>query len=83
MGNVSLVVGGLSVCLCGLGAILSVPLGIVTWVLANHDLGQMGRGTMDPAGRESTETARTGAILGIVLGVLFACCHAVWWFGVW
>jgi len=83
MGNISLVVGGLSVCLCGLGAILSVPLGIVTWVMAHTDLEAMRSGIMDPTGREATETGRTGAILGIVLGVLFAACHALWWFGNW
>ncbi len=83
MGNVSLVVGGLSVCLFGLGALLSVPLGIVTWVLANQDLARMRQGIMDPAGRESTETGRTGAILGVVLGSLFAACYSLWWFGRW
>ncbi len=80
MGNVALVVGGLSVCVCGLGAFLSVPLGIVTWVMAHNDLEAMRSGVMDPAGREPTETGRTGAILGIVLGLLFAFCHALWWF---
>lgn len=83
MGNISLVVGGLSVCMCGLGAVVSIPLGIVTWALANNDLAHMSQGTMDPAGREATETGRTGAILGILLGALFGACHAVWWFGKW
>ena len=57
MGNLSLVTGGLS-CVCvGLGTVVSVPLGIVTWVLASHDLGQMRRGIMNPAGKERPRRA--------------------------
>jgi hypothetical protein len=83
LGNICLVLGGLSICLCGLGAIVSVPLGIVTWVMANHDLAQMRTGALDVLGKDLTETGRTGAILGIVLGLLFAACHAVWWLELW
>jgi hypothetical protein len=79
LGNVCLVIGGLSVCICGLGAVVSVPLGIVTWVLAQQDLTKMRQGLMDARGKDGTESGRTGAILGIVLGVIFAACHAVWW----
>jgi hypothetical protein len=81
LGNTCLLLGGLSVCLCGLGAVVSVPLGIITWLLANHDLAQMRTGALDAFDREETETGRTGAILGIVLGVIFAACHALWWLG--
>jgi len=83
LGNICLVLGGLSICLCGLGAVVSVPLGIVTWVMANHDLAQMRTGALDVLGKDLTETGRTGAILGIVLGLLFAACHAVWWLELW
>jgi hypothetical protein len=83
LGNVCLVLGGLSICLFGLGGLVSVPLGIVTWVMANHDLARMRAGTMDRFGKDQTETGRTGAILGIVLGLIFAACHALWWLGRW
>jgi len=83
LGNICLVSGGVSVCLCGLGVIVSLPLGIVTWILANNDLSQMRSGTMDPSGKEATETGRIGAIVGMILGILFAACYAIWWFGRW
>ncbi len=83
LGNICLVSGGLSICLCGLGAIVSVPLGITTWVLATIDLGRMRSGAMDPTGKEATETGRTGAILGIALGIIFAVGHALWWTAHW
>jgi hypothetical protein len=79
LGNICLAAGGLSICLFGLGILVSLPLGIVTWVLANNDLGRMRSGAMDPSGREATESGRTGAILGIVLGIIFAAGYAFWW----
>jgi hypothetical protein len=83
LGNICLVSGGLSICLCGLGVVVSLPLGIVTWMLAGADLGRMRSGAMDPSGKEATLTARTSAILGITLGVLFAATYAVWGLNHW
>src|SRR5919204_72989 len=68
LGNVSMIAGGLSLCTGGLGAVFSVPLGVVAWVMANHDLEQMRAGLMDPRGQAQTETGRTGGVLGVVLG---------------
>ncbi len=79
LGNVSLALGGLSLCTLGFGALLSVPLGITAWVLAQHDLEQMRAGHMDPLGKSATETGRTGGILGIVLGLIFGAFFAVFY----
>jgi hypothetical protein len=76
LGNVSLALGGLSLCTLGLGSLVSVPLGIAVWVMAHNDLEEMRAGRMDPQGRRATETGRTGGILGIVLGLLFGAFFA-------
>lgn len=83
LGNIALVSGGVSICLFGLGMIVSLPLGVLTWALANNDLSRMQSGVMDPSGKEATEAGRTCAILGIVLGILFAACYAIWWWNRW
>jgi hypothetical protein len=77
LGNVSLLVGGLSLCMFGVGAVISVPLGILAWVMANRDLERMRDGRMDPRGKAQTETGRTGGIAGIILGVIFASFFAL------
>jgi hypothetical protein len=77
LGNASMIVGGLAVCSLGLGAIISVPLGIVAWLMANHDLERMREGRMDPRGKSQTEAGRTGAIAGLVLGLIFAAFYAL------
>jgi hypothetical protein len=71
MGQVSLVVGALSLCLFGLGAIVSIPLGAVAWILATNDLERMRTGQMDPMGKGQTELGRTYGITGIVLSAVF------------
>ncbi len=48
---------------------IGLVLGIVTLVLANKDLAEMDAGTMDPAGRGNTTTAR---LLGIISLAMFA-----------
>jgi hypothetical protein len=83
LGNFSLIVGGLSLCLLGLGALVSVPVGVAAWLMANHDLAQMRAGAMDPRGKAQTENGRTGAIVGIVLGLLFASFFAMLYLGRW
>jgi hypothetical protein len=77
LGNVSMIVGGLSLCMFGFGAFVSVPLGILAWLMANRDLELMREGRMDPRGKAQTETGRTGAIAGIVLGLIFAAFYAL------
>ena len=72
MGNITLAVGALSLCLFGLGAVVAVPLGATTIVLASSDLAQMRTGLMDAAGRAQTENGRTAAITGLVLSLIFA-----------
>ncbi len=77
LGNLGLIVGGLSLCLFGLGAILSIPIGIVVWLMAGRDLEYMSAGRMDPAGKRETETGRTLAVVGIILGLVSAAFYAV------
>jgi hypothetical protein len=77
LGNLSLIAGGLSLCLFGAGAIISIPIGILVWVMANRDLESMRAGRMDPAGKRQTETGRAGAIAGIILGLIFAAFYAL------
>jgi Na+/proline symporter len=77
LGNVSMLVGGLSLCLLGFGALVSVPLGVLVWLMAHRDLELMREGRMDPRGKAQTETGRTGAIAGIVLGLIFAAFYAL------
>jgi hypothetical protein len=58
-----LVFGALCVC-------LAMRLsGVVLWA-ASRDLSRMGRGLVDPAGREATADARGYAGLGLLLGLL-------------
>ncbi len=76
LGNVSMIVGALTLCTFGLGACFSIPMGILTWIMANHDLEQMRDGRIDPRGKAQTETGRTGAIAGIILGLIFAVFYA-------
>jgi hypothetical protein len=77
LGNISMFVGGLSLCTLGLGAVVSVPMGILAWLMANHDLKRMRDGRMDARGKAQTETGRTAAAAGVVLGAIFAAFYAL------
>jgi hypothetical protein len=77
LGNISMIVGGLSLCMFGTGALISVPLGILAWVMANRDLERMRDGRMDPLGKAQTQTGRTGGIAGIFLSLVFASFYAL------
>lgn len=77
LGNLSMFVGGLSLCTFGLGAVISVPLGILAWLMANHDLKHMREGRMDARGKALTETGRTAAAVGVILGMIFAIFYAL------
>jgi hypothetical protein len=72
LGNVTLGVGGLTLCAVGVPLVVVLPLGIATWMMASHDLRKMRTGEMDPEGRGPTEAARTSAIIGLVLSIVFA-----------
>jgi hypothetical protein len=77
LGNLSMVVGALSLCTLGIGALVSIPAGITAWVMASNDLEKMRTGLMDSQGRTQTETGRTGAIVGVVLSLIFASFFAL------
>jgi hypothetical protein len=77
LGNLSMIVGGLSLCFAGIGSVLSVPLGIAALLMASRDLERMRDGHMDPRGKAQTESGRTGAITGIILGLIFASFYAL------
>jgi hypothetical protein len=81
LGNVSMIAGGLSLCLGGFGALVSVPAGLAAWVMAQRDLGLMRAGLMDARGRAQTEVGRVGGIVGLVLGLLFAAFYAFVYLG--
>jgi hypothetical protein len=72
LGSVCVVAGCLSLCLAGTGSLVSVPLGMLVWKMANRDLELMRKGEMDPLGQPMTEDGRTNAIVGVILGLLFA-----------
>jgi hypothetical protein len=72
LGNITLGVGAVSLCLFGVGAIVAVPVGISTIVMASGDLNLMRGGQMDPAGKAQTENGRTAAVTGLVLSLVFA-----------
>jgi predicted Zn finger-like uncharacterized protein len=77
LGNLSMIVGGLALCSFGIGAVVSVPVGILAWLMANRDLERMRDGLMDPSGKSQTLTGRTGAIAGVILGVIFSAFYAL------
>jgi hypothetical protein len=79
-GTLILVLGILGLVVCG-------PLGIVAWIMGSGDLKEMDAGTMDPAGRGTTQAGKICGIiatilliLGIIIGVavfLFGFAAAV------
>jgi hypothetical protein len=83
MGNITLAFGALSLCIFGLGVLVTVPLGVTTIVMATGDLGQMETGTMDRDGRTKTENGRTAAITGLVLGIVFSAGWGLFYWSHW
>jgi hypothetical protein len=71
LGNVTLACGAASLCF-GFSAVVGIPLGIAVWIMAQSDLNQMRTGVKDVLGRQQTEAARTSAITGLILSLLFA-----------
>jgi hypothetical protein len=67
-GTLILVLGILGLIICG-------PLAIVAWVLGTNDLKEMAAGTMDPAGRGTTQAGKICGIIGtilLIIGVIIA-----------
>jgi hypothetical protein len=58
-----LVLGILSLVVCA-------PLGIAAWIMGNADLKEMDAGTMDPAGRSTTNAGRICGMIGVILLIL-------------
>lgn len=75
-GNILLAFGILSIVsvaglvTCTLLSLFGLGAGITVWVMANKDLRRMAAGEMDPDGRQTTNTARICAIIGLCLNVL-------------
>ncbi len=72
MGAVALVAGGLTLCLFGVPLLVTLPLGITTWLMAAGDLEKMRSGEMDDRGRGQTESGRTTALFGVIISLFFA-----------
>jgi hypothetical protein len=72
MGSVTLIAGGLTLCMFGVPLLVALPLGITTWVMAAGDLQKMRTGEMEEQGRGQTEVARTTAVFGVVLSLFFS-----------
>ena len=53
-----------------LGLVVCAPLAIVAWVMGSGDLKQIDAGTMDPAGRGTTQAGKICGIVGTVLLIL-------------
>jgi hypothetical protein len=62
--NLILVLGVFGLVCCG--PFTSIP----AWVMASNDLKEMDAGTMDPAGRGTTQIGKIVAIVGTILGIL-------------
>jgi hypothetical protein len=61
-----------------LGLVVCSPLGIVAWVMGSGDLKEIDAGTMDPAGRGTTQAGKICGmiatilmIIGVIVGILF------------
>jgi hypothetical protein len=53
-----------------LGLVVCAPLAIVAWVMGSGDLKQIDAGTMDPAGRGTTQAGKICGIIGTVLLII-------------
>jgi hypothetical protein len=79
LGKASLGCGVLSV-LLGAPALVGIPLGLITVILAKRDLLRMWEGTMDPRGRDQTELARRRGEYGAVMSGFGPLASViVWW----
>jgi hypothetical protein len=62
-GTLILILGILSLVVCA-------PLGIAAWVMGSRDLKEIDAGTMDPAGRGTTQAGKICGIIGTILLIL-------------
>jgi hypothetical protein len=69
LGTASLVCGFLTPALLVPG-VVGLPLAVAVLMLAHRDLGRMGRGVLDPAGKVETEKAKHHALVGLFLNVI-------------
>ncbi len=67
-------VSGILSCALIVPLLLAIPLGLLVWGLATHDLAQMRHGLMDRTGLVATQAARKTAIVGLVMGLISGCC---------
>jgi len=75
-GTLILILGILGLVVCG-------PLGIAAWIMGSGDLKQMDAGTMDPAGRGTTQAGKICGIIATVLLVVgLVIFAAIFLFGV-
>jgi hypothetical protein len=83
LGALSLLLGMASIA-GGLTALAGLPLGLVIYLMARRDLGEMAAGRMDPAGARATDAARAfavgaaffGAVGPLLFGVVLALARA-------
>jgi hypothetical protein len=75
-GTLILILGILGLVVCG-------PLGIAAWVMGSSDLKEIDAGTMDPAGRGTTNAGKICGIIAtiliiisIIVGILFVAFAA-------
>jgi hypothetical protein len=67
--------------LVGLGLLcfpVALPLGLVVWAVARHDLARMHSGMMDPRGDEKTEDARRLGLAAVWFGLVGAAMGLFW-----
>jgi hypothetical protein len=69
-GTLILILGILGIILCG-------PLAIFAWVMGSGDLKQIDAGTMDPAGRGTTQAGRICGIIGTILFIISIIAFAL------
>jgi hypothetical protein len=79
LGSFAAAIGAASACTFGYLSVVSVPLGVIVWILASRDLKRMEDGSVDPRGRNLTRNARSSAIAGVLFGVLFAGVYLLFW----
>ena len=53
-----------------LGLVVCAPLGIAAWVMGSGDLKEMDAGTMDPAGRGTTQAGKICGMIGTVMFII-------------
>jgi hypothetical protein len=67
-------ISGILSCALIVPVLLAIPLGLLVWGLATHDLAQMSHGLKDRTGLMATQAARKTAIVGLVMGMISGGC---------